>query len=84
MHPTPTNLPQLITPKQLIIQQRLTRPKRQTTPTLMPACLIKINNPNIAISFEYISLREIAMNEASFMYFTELLEDAKSLKREVG
>jgi len=84
MHPTPTNLPQLITPKQLIIQQRLTRPKRQTTPTLMPARLIKINNPNIAISFEYISLREIAMNEASFMYFTELLEDAKSLKREVG
>jgi len=50
----------------------------------MSTRLIKVYNPNIAISFKYVSLCEITMNEASFMYFAELLEDAKSLKREVG
>jgi len=67
----------------IIIRQLFTHSKTQPTTTFMLTRLIKVNNPNIAVSFQYVSLREISMNESSFMYFYELLEDAKSLEREI-
>ena len=81
-HAASTNFPQLVTTTKIILllllRQLLTPSKRQATTTFMLTSLIKVNNPDIAVSLEHVSLGEIAMDQSSFMYFTELLEDTKS------